>query len=181
MVAPSINRAIVNGYDNTLNVETTLDTTISVNGRNNIINQSLVEGEYTEWTEIDNSPLTYSGASHLGNVCIDDKADYATLYLFLSGGVTALSSITLNPPSIIETVNALPISIIETHVAGSVLNKYIVSVDANGDLKIYKAGILKQTISGFTESGLLAGIAVSPRGKYIFLMYDGLLHIYKGS
>lgn len=174
MVETIINREIVNGEGNTVNIETTTDAELSVNGVNNIINQSITpEGEYTVW-----NPLS---------VAINVGASPVTPFFTNKGkslGYSVGSHTTIYNIDTQEsvTISALPYPNWLNVQKASVLNTYILDVEGKS---VLKNGVVAQVFSlpeGYT---LLYGLAISPDGKYICVtLFNGanyFLTVFQGA
>ena len=146
---------------------------------------TVLEGDYSTWTEISGSPLTFTSIKQLTQAQIDESGNLGLITDNLDYKVALF---TIAPPAVISETsdNNIP-GTAGMSAWGSILNKYIVYHDTVNvtSVYVYKNGVLVQTITltfNMNTSGG-GGIWVSPSGKYIFAMDRDLkqLHIYKGS
>jgi len=145
----------------------------------------VLEGDYSTWTEIAGSPLTFTDIVQLTHAQIDESGN---LGLITDNNSYKVALFTIDPPAVIsETADSNIPGTAGMSAWGSILNKYIVYHDTVNvtSVYVYKLGVLIQTITltfnMHTTGG--GGIWVSPSGKYIFAMDRALkqLHIYEGS
>jgi len=140
-----------------------------------------LEGDYSTWTEIAGSPITFAHVGQISHAVISEDGKFGVIlddYNYYS----ALFKI--EPPAVIsETSNTAIGYSAATSACGSVLGKYTAvfyTSDAT-NLYIYKNGVLTQTITlDFSLSS--GGLWISQSGKYLFAMDSSAkqLHIYKG-
>ena len=140
-----------------------------------------LEGNYSTWTEIAGSPLTFSSTAQIAQAFIDETGNFGAI---IDKANDYMALITIDPPSVIsETLDHAILSTDMVPMYGSLLGKYIVhylSSDSPSKLYIYKSGVLTETLSlAYTTDG----VWISPRGKYVFALDFSTkqLHVYKGS
>jgi len=142
----------------------------------------VLEGDYSTWTEIAGSPLTFTTVAELTLVIVNEAGNFGVIHDNLNSKVALF---VIDPPSITsEASNVNAPSSGGISVQGSILGKYIAYFDDTNltSVKIYKNGVLIQTLN-LSYSLAVGGLWVSQSGKYLFIMNQSLkqLHIYKGS
>ena len=142
----------------------------------------ILEGDYSEWTEVEDSPLDMPDLIRVQDGYVNESEKKAFL---IHGGLSYYAIVTLEPPAIDEeelvatnrwgtgTANYNP-----SH--ASILGKYFVNVkDDETGVNIYKDGVLTQTITLTADGGVIIG----PSGLYLLVLdaTNEQLHIYKGA
>jgi len=140
-----------------------------------------LEGDYSTWSEISGSPLDVD-IRQISAAFISESGNFGVIH---DNYVYKKLLLQIKPPEVIGSVDDTNIP--ETSASSccrSITGKYIVSYDTATptEFKIYKDGVLKQTIS-LDFSLDKGGVWISPSGKYIFAMdfSSYSLHIYEGS
>lgn len=144
--------------------------------------KACLEGDYTTWTEIVGSPITFTYVRYMSRAAISE-----TFGAIHDNWNFWSALINIDPPSVISEIadNMGDLAPVSTCI--SLLGKYLAILytsefPATPYLYIYKNGVLKQTITlGYTIP--TGGIWISPSGKYILAMDWSAkqLHIYKGA
>jgi len=155
-----INREIVNGFNNTVNIETTTDAELSLNGINNTINQSIsLEGEFSVWNQIESLLLNVGSSSphafFTGNNLAYTIGNNTTIYDIDSSSSTLLS----NTSPYINT--SLSIG------KASIMNKYLLSLEGH---QVLKNGVPIQTFNIPVGYSMIYSMTISPDGKYICIV-----------
>ena len=132
------------------------------------------------------SPLSVVNLIRIQDCFINDASKKA---LLSAGATRYYALVTLEPPHVEENLN-LPMNRWDAAAAdynptfSSVLGRYFVVITSGEDeIRIYKNGVLIQTISMLPSYAPNGGAFISPSGKYLLWM-DGTrseLHIYKGA
>ena len=165
------------GYDTVEKTETlSYPTELMVN----LPSAEVLEGDYSDWTEVSGSPLTFQLVQKMQDAWINDDKKKA---VFAANIYYAL--VTLEPPSLDEEGTfAEPCWLANPEnynsISGSILGKYFIYiVSPPSAVKVYKDGTLVKTIAVTADGGAF----ISPKGQYILVVgiAPKKLHIYKGS
>ena len=119
----------------------------------------VLEGDYSTWTLKWNT-LVYDITASVNYAIVNVDGD---LVCFVS---YKTSLIKLSTGELLAELSTLSYGDLCEYVGGSILGKYLVVTTAADTIKIYKDGVLKQTITPVSGDAI-GGVGISSNGKYV--------------